>query len=157
MVKGSEHPELLKYDKDAYPKQARKLCLLGATNVEMADFFEVNPDTIYEWMKNYPDFKNAVLAGKMAADAEVAEALFNRAKGFTHKDVKMFVSEGTILTEEYDKYIVPDTKAASWWLNNRRLNWADKKEIAVTTPAIDGVTESIQDKLDEIFEPNTGE
>ena len=39
-TKGNREGEATKYDPATYPKQAEKLCALGATDVEIADFFE---------------------------------------------------------------------------------------------------------------------
>lgn len=35
--------------REEYADQARKLCLLGATDADLASFFEVNEDTVNEW------------------------------------------------------------------------------------------------------------
>jgi len=124
-----------KYQED-YPRQAHKLCLLGATDEEMSEFFQVCRDTIIRWRNEYPDFADACAAGKTAADAQVADALFNRAIGYNHPDTKMFLSHSeqgtTILSEEYTKHYPPDTAACKWWLNNRQKDkWQDKQEIEV--------------------------
>jgi hypothetical protein len=71
--------------------QAKKLCLLGATEAQMADFFQVSIQTLYTWRETYPDFLEAITQGKIVADAEIASALWNRAKGYTHKAVKIMV------------------------------------------------------------------
>lgn len=55
--------------------------MLGLTDIELADFFEVCEDTIYEWKKVYPIFSEATRAGKVKADAEVADKLHHRAVG----------------------------------------------------------------------------
>jgi hypothetical protein len=73
--KNLKRPDLMKYQED-YPRQAHQVCKLGATNKQMADFFEINPSTIREWMRSYPAFKQAVRYGKMYADAQVAYALY---------------------------------------------------------------------------------
>jgi transposase len=39
--------------KDEYAMQALKLTLLGATDKELADFFEVKESTINRWKKRY--------------------------------------------------------------------------------------------------------
>lgn len=67
--------------KPGYDDQARKLCLIGYTNVELADFFGVNLDTIYEWKNLHPSFSEETCAGKIKADADVAEKLHARAAG----------------------------------------------------------------------------
>lgn len=35
--------------KEIFVSQAEKLCKLGATDIEVADFFEVDVRTIYRW------------------------------------------------------------------------------------------------------------
>ena len=67
---------------------AYKFCLLGATNEDLADLFEVSLATIGNWLAKYPDFKKAVQEGRDVADADVAHSLHQQAKSFTHPDVK---------------------------------------------------------------------
>lgn len=81
-----------KYDGGYHPKLAYKLCLLGHTNNEIAEFFDVNIDTIYEWQKIHEEFSDALTRGKVVADAKVAQAVYKAAIGFRHKETKFFVS-----------------------------------------------------------------
>ncbi len=116
--------------REEYIEQARKLCLLGATSQELADFFEVNYDTVHEWLKAYPDFAEAVRQGKTMADAEVAEKLFHRAKGYTHPKVHVSSYEGHVTLTDLVEYYPPDTAAASLWLRNRQpKKWRDRQEL----------------------------
>ena len=61
-----------KYQKE-YAEQAYKLCLLGATDERIADFFGVNVLTVHRWKKDRKEFCNALKAGKDEADAVVAQ------------------------------------------------------------------------------------
>ncbi len=45
---------------EAYAEQARKLCLLGYTDAELADFFEVSESTINKWKLDYPKFSESI-------------------------------------------------------------------------------------------------
>jgi len=99
---------------------AYKFCLLGATNEDLADLFEVCLATIGNWLAKYPDFKKAVQAGRDVADADVALSLLHKAKGFTHTDVKVLRTEAGPEQVEYNRYFPPDTQAAIFWLRNRR-------------------------------------
>lgn len=45
---------------EAYAEQARKLCLLGYTDAELADFFEVSESTINKWKLDYPEFSESI-------------------------------------------------------------------------------------------------
>jgi len=118
--------------KDDYPKQAYKLCLTGFTDVQLADFFEVNPDTIYEWKKVHEEFSESLKEGKQIADGEVAKSLYHRAKGYSHKNVHVSNYQGEITLTELTKHYPPDTTACIFWLKNRQPNlWRDKRELAI--------------------------
>lgn len=117
----------VKYDEN-YNKQAYKLCLLGAIDTELADFFEVHVDTINEWKQVYPEFSVSIKRGKQQADSEVAHKLFKRATGYEHEDVDIKVIEGEIVLTELTKHYPPDTAAAIFWLKNRqKQKWMDKQ------------------------------
>jgi len=122
-----------KYRKE-YVKQTFKLCLLGATDKELADFFDVNEDTIYEWKKEYPEFSEAIKGGKEEADATVASKLYHRAIGYEHTDTQFATYQGEITDQkEYTKHYPPDTVAAIFWLKNRqKAKWRDKQEVDLT-------------------------
>lgn len=111
---------------DSYAEQVYKLCLLGAVDVEIADFFGVSVDTVYEWAKVHAPFSEARARGKMAADAEVADRLFQRAKGYSHPEVHVSAFQGEVTLTDLTKHYPPDTQAASWWLKNRQPGkWKD--------------------------------
>ena len=113
-----------------YAEQAYKLCLLGATNDELADFFDVATSTIHYWRNNFPQFSDAIKRGKEKADAEVAQSLYRRALGYSHEEEKVFNNNGEIVTHITNKHYPPDTAAAFIWLKNRQPNkWRDKHEI----------------------------
>ncbi|TAL03716.1 MAG: helix-turn-helix domain-containing protein [Rhodospirillaceae bacterium] len=115
--------------RDEFPALAYKLGLLGLTDEELATFFEVHVDTIYEWDKVHPEFSEARARGKLPADAEVAAKLYHRARGYSHKAVKIFQYEGQPVEVPYTEHYPPDTQAATWWLKNRRSrDWKDRQE-----------------------------
>lgn len=106
--------------KKAYAKQAYMLCLLGATDIELANFFEVTKSTINEWKLNHPEFSDSLKRGKMQADAEVADKLYQRAKGYEHKEDVIFQYRGDPVIVKTTKHYPPDTGAAMAWLKNRQ-------------------------------------
>lgn len=111
-----------------YAIQAYKLCLLGATNKDLADFFDVANSTIDKWIAQHDKFSGAIKKGRQIADAEVADRLFKRATGYTHKAVKIMQYEGTPLVVPYVEHYAPDTAAAIFWLKNRQPDkWRDKQ------------------------------
>lgn len=119
--------------KSEYAEQARKLCLLGATDTDMADFFDVDEATINRWKLDFPEFCESLKKGKMFADANIADRLYQRAMGYEAPDVDIRVVEGEIIETPMTKYYPPDTPAAIFWLKNRqRGKWRDKVEQEVS-------------------------
>lgn len=116
--------------KPEYPEQIRKLCLLGATNVELADFFGVANSTYEKWVRKYPEVREAMRLGKMLANATVADSLFKRATGYSHPEIDIRVVKGEIVKTEIVKHYAPDTTACIFFLKNRdKANWRDRQEI----------------------------
>lgn len=106
--------------KPEFNAQARKLCRLGAIDEELADFFGVSRRTIDRWKSKYPLFGKAIKVGKDRADDRVEMALYRRAVGFVHRETKVMQYQGTPVFAEVDVYVIPDVKAATTWLVNRR-------------------------------------
>lgn len=110
--------------------QAYRHCLLGATDKDLAELFEVEETTINNWKIEHPKFFESIKKGKADADAKVADSLFKRANGYSHSDVDIKMFEGEIITTKLVKHYPPDTTAAIFWLKNRQKNkWRDKTEV----------------------------
>jgi hypothetical protein len=113
--------------------QAEKLCKLGATDMEIADFFEVDVRTLYRWKAEHEGFCQALKSGKEQADERVERSLFARATGYEHDDMDIRVVEGTVVQTPIRKHYPPDTTAAIFWLKNRRsAEWRDKVQQEMT-------------------------
>lgn len=108
-------------------ERARRLALLGFTDEELAETFNVSRETIHKWKQEHKEFADAIADGKENADAHVADRLYNRALGYSHAEEKIFQSDGKIIRAETTKHYPPDTQAASLWLRNRQpQKWRDK-------------------------------
>lgn len=115
--------------KAEYAKQAEKLCKLGATDKELAEFFEVSEVTINAWKAKYTGFLKALKAGKGEADDRVERSLYQRAVGYSHPDTHISNYQGAVTKTDITKHYPPDTTAAIFWLKNRRKDeWRDKYE-----------------------------
>lgn len=113
-------------------EQAYKLCLLGATDKEMADFFGVAESTFHLWKKEHKEFSEALKRGKIIADANVAKSLYHRALGYSHPEDKIFNDNGEPLIVPTTKHYPPDPTAAIFWLKNRKpAEWRDKRDVQV--------------------------
>lgn len=117
--------------KPEYAEQAAKLCQLGATDAELADFFKVTTVTIWRWQSAHVEFCNALKRGKEAADERVERSLYARATGYTFDAVKIFMPANAKepVYAKYQEHVPPDTTAAIFWLKNRQSEqWRDKTE-----------------------------
>lgn len=118
--------------KPEYDKLAFNYTLLGATDKDLAKYFEVEEKTINNWKLSRPSFLQSIKSGKEDADAKVAGALYKRATGYRQKIEKpMVVSVGDYVTEiqiaQFEEKVKPDVAAAFIWLKNRQPNrWRDK-------------------------------
>lgn len=146
--------------KDEYPMQALKLTLLGATDKELADFFEVNEATINRWKKSEPEFCESLKKGKAIADANVASKLYSRAMGakisvqqahklkstLYHENGKKKSETETVRVVDLEMEQPPDTTAIIFWLKNRSPEkWRDKREVSTDLT----VNSELDNKTDE--------
>lgn len=137
-----------KYRKE-FSNTAYQLALLGATDNQVAEAFDINVSTLYEWKIKYKGFSEALKRGKIQADGLVARALFRRATGFKYaevtfelidtKEVIEATSAGDLVKgnlyrkKVVTRYLPPDPGAAMSWLKNRQKElWRDKQEIETT-------------------------
>jgi len=141
-IKGAAgRPEGVKPDKPQHPggrppkfkptfaAQAEKLCALGATDDDLADFFEVSVRTIIRWKSEHAEFCQALNAGKVGADDRVERSLYQRAVGYTYDAIHFSAFQGAVTSTPYREHVPPDTTACIFWLKNRRKEqWRDKQE-----------------------------
>jgi len=127
--------------KEEYNEQVYKLCLLGATDKDIADFFDVCEATINNWKIDYPEFLESIKKGKKIADIHIASKLFNKAEGAivktqqAFKKKKVYWDNNGKRCEEEEIEIVdleqeqpPDSTALIFWLKNRNPEfWKDKQ------------------------------
>lgn len=117
-----------KYDSAICPT-VTKYCLLGVTDEELADFLDITVSTLYLWKNEHPEFSEAIKAGKEEADANIADSLYHRAKGYQHPETHFATVGGVVVATPTTKHYPPDTAAAFIWLKNRRSGkWRDKQE-----------------------------
>lgn len=113
--------------------QVYKLSLLGATDKEISDFFEISESTLNEWKIKYPKFSESIKRGKQIADGEVADKLFKRATGYEHPEVDIKVIKNKIVKTILTKHYPPDPTSMIFWLKNRqKKKWRDKFEQGFT-------------------------
>ncbi len=119
------------YQPLVHPTLAREYAYTGATNAGIAGALGIGLSTLYEWKAAFPEFSDALRAGKAPADGAVASALFQRAIGCEWQEevpVKLrsvWYVDGHRHEEERVELVLvtkrtpPDTAACLGWLRNR--------------------------------------
>ena len=115
----------------------------GLSNEQIAENIGVSRKTFQEWLKKFPELKDAVKNSKEVADIHVENALFKKCLGYTVKVTKHikvrkveYSDEGKRIgeTEElvpvFDEVHIPaDTNAQKFWLQHRKAeDWGKAVE-----------------------------
>lgn len=113
---------------------------MGATDQQLAEYFDVDVTTIWAWKNERKEFFNATKLGKDSADYRVERSLYERAVGYSHPDVDIrTVSCGDGVSEVVQtpiiKHYPPDPASMIFWLKNRKpREWRDKIDATVSNP-----------------------
>lgn len=115
-------------------KPARALIKFGATESDVAEYFDVNISTLIAWQNEHPEFHKAVKGTKEIADAEVVKSLYKRALGYTIKlNQQKVTKDGEVLDCIVEQHVPASEVACIFWLKNRRpKEWRDKIEANIT-------------------------
>lgn len=103
----------------------------GLTNEQIAHNLGINPKTLYDWIKKWPEIEEALRLGKEVVDRKVENALYNRAIGYsvTLEKEKM-TKDGDVVLVREDVHYPGDVTAQIFWLKNRKSEtWRDKQDI----------------------------
>lgn len=88
----------------------------------------MSESTLNLWKQEHSEFSESLKRGKRDADANVADRLYQRAMGYSHEAVKIFMPAGAgePVYAKYTEHYAPDTTACIFWLKNRRSDlWRD--------------------------------
>lgn len=140
-----------------YVAQAGKLCALGATTPELADFFGVDISTVSLWLVEHKEFSEVVKREKEIANNRVEESLYRRAMGYEHDEVDIRVIDNKIVQTKIRKHYPPDAKAMIFWMKNRRpREWRDKIDTELTgadgAPLFGESEETLRARLAELVD-----
>lgn len=98
-----------------------KLILLGLTDEQIAEQFEVKRQTLYNWKTKIPKVAACFAKNRLLAQGEVAQSLHKRANGFRVKTEKIFHTADTgVVRAKTTEYYPPDVKAAELILRCRQ-------------------------------------
>ena len=108
-------------------EQVKKLAFKGFTDKEIADFFGVEESTLTRWKQKNEDFCTSLKDWKAVADVKVEKSLYDRACGYSHEAVKVFVIGGKTVEHKYVEHYPPSEVACIFWLKNRQPDkWRER-------------------------------
>ena len=134
-----DHHYKVKYDRMVF-----FMALLGLTDQQMGQVFNISMQTFTTWKRKYPTFNEAIQKGKAEADAKVAYSLYQSAIGYKCKKktvltnrVKEYDKRGRVVKEwteplivETEEQLAPNVTAALKWLQARQPEkWSDRVQI----------------------------
>lgn len=152
--------------KEEYNEQAYKLCLLGATDKELADFFDVTETTINNWKNEYEVFFESIRNGKKIADMDVAHSLYQTTQDRTVIEQQAFKCKEVYYNDEgkriesekieivdVEKVIPADFRSQQFWLKNRKADsWRDKTEVENTNKISFETSNLSDEEKEQLFE-----
>ena len=109
--------------------QIEKLCMIGATDAEIAMFFDVEPKSLIVWRTQSEAVATALKIGKVPSDQRVERSLFDRAVGCERPMIKVFFNPrtGQVIEHQYMEKYPPDPLSCIFWLKNRRPDvWRER-------------------------------
>jgi hypothetical protein len=125
-AKGNRGGRPTKY-KPEYAEIARKLCAqCGFIDLQLAQWFKVNVDTIYQWKLKHPEFADALKVGKAETDDLIERATVAHIAGYyvTVDEMDRF---GNV--KQMQKWIPGNPHAGMKWLAARRPEqYRERKE-----------------------------
>lgn len=145
---------------DSFAVQARKLGNLGATNVDLADFFGVSIRTVDRWLVEHEDFCRAVNEARQFADQNVERRLYERATGYTFDSEKVMAVKGEVVRVPTREHVPPDVTAMIFWLKNRKPEqWREKQlvehsgTVTVEGGGVSGLLAAVKQSADRRDDP----
>jgi hypothetical protein len=127
--------QVVKWNDRTCPQQAFALALLGATDRQIAEAFDVNEDTIHYWKRHKPEFLKKLNEGKLIANSAVAESFYKCATGYYYEEEKAFLDKsGKVVKTTIRRYKGPDPWAAARWMSLRVRNgeWQEIQKTEIT-------------------------
>lgn len=116
-------------------EEAYHLTRVGGTLQDVAIALKTTQPMVVQWMKRFPEFREAVEGGRAARDEQIVSALFHRARGYEHKAEKIFCQNGIVTKVEYTERYPPDAASAIFWLKNRQPDdWKDVSQKEISGP-----------------------
>lgn len=127
-------------------QRAASLAAEGAIDTEICEELGISERTFYYWQAKYPEFLQAIDAGKTMVNKRVGGKLLSLTMGGTKKTVTTDADGKTTIKVEEVK---PDRAAIGMWLFNRDPNrWKNRVEAELVVPIADDMPAMTEEEID---------
>ena len=75
----------------------------GLSDEQIAENMGISVRTLYRWKNEYWQICHALKKGKDAADREIENALFKRAKGYDYEEIREETKDGKVVKKDRNK------------------------------------------------------
>ena len=123
-----------KYDPSQHPHAAQKLCAMGFTDTQLAEFFEVNEATINRWKVDHVEFMRALQVGKEETDALVERSVLKGITGY-YVETEEVNAKGD--TKRVKKWVPGNPGVGMRWLSCRKPEMYREKREESHLPSAD--------------------
>lgn len=120
----------------------------GLTNEQIAKNIGINPDTLYTWMKRFPEISEVLKRGKDVADRQVENAMFKSAIGYQYEESHYIAVE--LDQEEYDLKV--QIELDIWNKNNPNATQDERDRFIMSIPR---TKEILEKKVVKEVKPDT--
>lgn len=98
------------------------------TDADIAKNIGITPQTLIEWKKKHPKFRDALKNGREVVDTLVENALLKTALGY---ETTEYIIDGG-KKKAVKKQVPPNVTAMIFWLKNRKYTeWRDKRDVNI--------------------------
>ena len=90
----------------------------GASDAQIADFFDISLNTLSLWRAKHETFHNALLGANDTLTPWIERSFAHRALGYSYDDEKVFYdsARGEVVRVPIRVHVPPDPAAAKHWL-----------------------------------------
>lgn len=121
-------------DPEKICKQAHEMALCGMSDMQIARCLLIDKSTFSRWQQWFPELKDAVDSARVEKIGKVVDALYQRAVGYSHPEIKVLSTKHGIECIPVTKHYPPDVAAIQTILFNRMPHlWKSTNKLEVIT------------------------
>lgn len=120
----------------------------GFSDMQIAKSIGIFRSTLYEWMKRYPDIKDAIKKGREPLVVDLEDALYRAGLGFEYEESLEEIYEEDGVQKKHirkaKRYAQPNVTALIFALKNLKKNKFKDRPIETTDKADDLLLETLR-------------